>query len=85
MADAKWRKIADALQVDLSEVHRAVEEIKSCNPRPGLQFHSSPPRYVSPDVYVEKMEDEYVILLNERGYAESDREPVLSAIVAAKR
>jgi RNA polymerase sigma-54 factor len=65
VADAKWRKIADALQVDLSEVHRAVEEIKSCNPKPGLQFHSSPPRYVSPDVYVEKMEDEYVILLNE--------------------
>ena len=65
VADAKWRKIASALQVEVSEVHQAVEEIKSCNPRPGLQFHSSSPHYVYPDVHVEKIDDEYVVLLND--------------------
>lgn len=66
VADAKWRKIADALRVDISEVLAAVDEIKTCNPRPGLQFNNAPPSYVYPDVFVEKIDDEYIVLLNER-------------------
>ena len=65
VADAKWKKIAGALKTEVGEVLQAVEEIKTCNPRPGLQYHSSPPRYVYPDVHVEKIDNEYVVLLNE--------------------
>jgi RNA polymerase sigma-54 factor len=42
-----------------------VDEIKNCNPRPGGSYSSAPPRYVQPDIYVEKVDGEYVILLNE--------------------
>ncbi|MBA4603886.1 RNA polymerase factor sigma-54 [Thermoactinomyces mirandus] len=66
VADAKWRKIADTLQIEVREVLAAVEEIKTCNPKPGLQFNSAPPNYVYPDVHVEKIDGEYVVLLNER-------------------
>lgn len=66
VADAKWRKIAGALQVEVSEVLEATEEIKMCNPRPGLQFNNVPPNYVYPDVHVEKIDGEYMVLLNER-------------------
>ncbi len=66
VADAKWRKIADALQVEMNDVIEAVEEIKKCDPRPGLQFNHTPPHYVYPDIYVEKIDNEYVVLFNER-------------------
>ncbi|MFC7439919.1 RNA polymerase factor sigma-54 [Laceyella putida] len=65
VADGKWRKIAQALGVDVIEVQRAVDEIKTCHPRPGAAYASEQPRYVVPDVIVEKVNDEYVVLLEE--------------------
>ncbi|TCW39084.1 RNA polymerase RpoN-/SigL-like sigma 54 subunit [Laceyella sacchari] len=65
VADGKWRKIAQALGVDVPTVQAAVDEIKSCHPRPGAAYASEPPRYVAPDVVVEKVDGEYVVLLEE--------------------
>jgi RNA polymerase sigma-54 factor len=65
VAEGRWRKMAQALGAEISEVQAAVDEIKACNPRPGGGYGSAPTRYVYPDVFVEKVNDEYVILLNE--------------------
>lgn len=65
VAEGKWRKIAQALNVDVAEVQKAVDEIKTCHPRPGSAYASERPRYVVPDVIVDKVDDEYVVLLEE--------------------
>ena len=41
--------------------------IQSLEPLPGASFDSSEPTYVSPDVFVYSVGDEFVILLNEEG------------------
>jgi RNA polymerase sigma-54 factor len=65
VAEGKWRKIARALNADLMDVQAAVDEIRTCNPKPGAAFSGGSPRYVVPDVIVEKVDGEYVILLSE--------------------
>lgn len=41
--------------------------IFSLDPKPGRMFGSSDVQYVTPDVYVKKVGDEYVVILNEDG------------------
>ncbi len=41
--------------------------IQTLDPMPGASFGSSEPSYVSPDAYVRKVDDEFVIVLNEEG------------------
>lgn len=75
VADGKWRKIAEALGIDVTDVQRAVDEIKKCNPRPGAAFAGSSPRYVYPDVVVEKVDDEYVVVMNESDWPRLSIQP----------
>src|SRR5690606_24651790 len=41
--------------------------IRHLDPKPGLRFNPAPSQYVTPDVFVEKIDDEYVVFLNEDG------------------
>ncbi|MBI5789613.1 MAG: RNA polymerase factor sigma-54 [Candidatus Schekmanbacteria bacterium] len=63
----KYRAIVSALKIPLSKVSELVQIIASYDPRPGRQFTSSEVRYVVPDVFVYKLENEYVIILNDEG------------------
>jgi RNA polymerase sigma-54 factor len=67
LAEGRVKKIARALDCDTAVIQRAVDRIKRCNPRPGLAYHVGEPRYVVPDVVVERVENEYVVLVND-GY-----------------
>ena len=49
------------------EVKQAIEVILSLDPRPGSAFSDESVQYISPDVYVLKIDGEFVILLNEDG------------------
>ena len=60
-------KLARELSLSRDEVAAAVEEIAKLEPKPGRDFVSEEPRYVTPDVYVYKMDDEWVIQLNDDG------------------
>ncbi len=59
--------IARALGVDLHRLEPVVEVIRSLETRPGRKFNSERTHYVEPDVYVNKIGDEYVIQLNDDG------------------
>ena len=60
-------KLARELSLSKDEVGEAVEVIAKLEPKPGRDFVSEEPRYVTPDVYVYKMDDEWVIQLNDDG------------------
>jgi RNA polymerase sigma-54 factor len=45
----------------------ACEIIANMEPRPGRAFSDNEPQYITPDIYVYKFDDEYVVALNEDG------------------
>jgi RNA polymerase sigma-54 factor len=51
----------------LEEVYEATKVIMALEPRPARQFVSESPQYVTPDVYVHKIGDDYVVTLNDDG------------------
>ncbi len=60
-------QIAKALGIDLKTLEGVVEVIKHLDPKPGRKYSNERAIYVEPDVYVQKVGDEYVIVLNEDG------------------
>jgi RNA polymerase sigma-54 factor len=59
--------IAKDLKITTAEVARAVELISELEPRPGRNFVSEEPRYITPDIYIHKMGDKFVPVLNDDG------------------
>ncbi|RAL24482.1 RNA polymerase factor sigma-54 [Thermoflavimicrobium daqui] len=66
VAKGKLKKIAQELQVEVSEVQDAIDLIKECNPRPGGGYAVSKPEYIYPDVIVESVDGEFSIQLDDR-------------------
>ncbi len=62
-----FRAIARALKRDIKEIVAAVEIIKRLDPCPGRQFSEEPPQYITPDIFVYRIEDDFVIVLNDDG------------------
>jgi RNA polymerase sigma-54 factor len=67
LENKNYRAIVKALKINLEEVIRAVNIIRVLEPRPGLQFSGEEPQYIIPDIYVYKLENEFVIVLNDDG------------------
>jgi len=63
----KLSKIASELNIDVEEAQRYADEIKSLEPKPGRSFagNSEEIKYIIPDAKVEKIDGEYVVLINE--------------------
>jgi RNA polymerase sigma-54 factor len=62
-----YAAIVKATRYSLKEVLAAVDVITALNPHPGRAFSNEEPHYIIPDVYVYKMDGEYVIMLNDDG------------------
>src|SRR5687768_9965018 len=63
----KFVPLAKSLGIDLKTLEGIVEIIKHLDPKPGRKYSNERAIYVEPDVYVHKVSDEYVIVLNEDG------------------
>ena len=62
-----YKAICKALKKSMDEVVSAINVIKSLEPKPGRQFSDETPQYINPDIYVYKLEDEFVVMLNDDG------------------
>lgn len=51
----------------VEEVYEAAKVIMALEPRPARAYASEEPQYIVPDVYVQKIGDEYVVTLNDDG------------------
>jgi len=60
-------KVSKELNMDISEVQEIFDYIKTLEPKPGRAFgnHLSDVKYIIPDVNVEFVDGEYIIVLNE--------------------
>lgn len=61
----RYKNIAKSLKTDIDHVVLAVKFIKGLDPKPGDKFNDEKLRYITPDVFVHKEGDEYIILLND--------------------
>ncbi|PWA12575.1 RNA polymerase sigma-54 factor [Pueribacillus theae] len=65
LAEKKWNDIAAKYNVSLKEVQASADLVLSLNPKPGAALGEGKPRYLFPDITVEKVEGEYLVTLND--------------------
>jgi len=69
-------EISRKLGMPIEELKQHVEIIRNLDPKPGSRYNPSQSQYVIPDVYVVKIEDQYVAMLNEEGLPQLRISPV---------
>jgi RNA polymerase sigma-54 factor len=69
-------EIARRLGMSIDDLKEHIEIIRNLDPKPGSRFNPSQSQYVIPDVYVMKVEDQYVAVLNEDGLPQMRISPV---------
>src|SRR5512140_668770 len=62
-----YAAIAKDLKLSIEEVVKAVKVISHLEPKPGRAYSAEDAQYITPDVYVHKMGDKYVTVLNDDG------------------
>jgi RNA polymerase sigma-54 factor len=63
----RFDKIAKELSVPVEAVIEAAHDIARLEPKPGRNYGEGDVRYITPDVYVSKDGDEFVVTLNDEG------------------
>jgi len=69
-------EIARRLECTVEDLKEHLDVITHLDPKPGGRFNPQPSQYVIPDVYVMKVEDQYVAALNEEGLPQLRISPV---------
>jgi RNA polymerase sigma-54 factor len=55
------------MKLPLDRIMESIEEIQELEPKPGRRFGGNDSRYVVPDVTIQKVGTDYVVVLNEEG------------------
>jgi len=66
LVNNKKAEIARALRVSPEDVQNATDALSQLSPKPGLEITTDEERYVVPDLIVERVGEDYVVLLNDR-------------------
>lgn len=67
LENRNYSMICKELKAGAEDVNLAVNIIKRLDPRPGKVFSDEEPHYIEPDICVYKVEDDFVIMLNDDG------------------
>jgi RNA polymerase sigma-54 factor len=62
----RYREIARNLKKTVKEIQAAAEVVAGLDPRPGTRYSAEEPRYIVPDLIVDKVEDDYVVQINDK-------------------
>lgn len=62
----KFTKVAGAMNLSVLRIQELADFIKTLNPKPGASFNNGEEiRYIVPDIFVERVGGEYMILVND--------------------
>ena len=61
----KYSFIAGKLGVRQEEIRRSIGRITTLEPNPGSRFNSTPARYITPEIVLRRVKDNYRIILND--------------------
>jgi len=59
--------IAKDLNQPVEEIYEAAKVIRDFDPKPGRQYTSDEPTYITPDVFIHKVGDKYFVVANDDG------------------
>lgn len=62
-----YQAIARDLKEPLEEIYEAAKVIMQFDPRPGREFTTEDPHYITPDVFIHKVGDKYFVVPNDDG------------------
>ncbi|MDH5477075.1 MAG: RNA polymerase factor sigma-54 [Nitrospinota bacterium] len=63
--ERNYKKIAKSMDVTQEDIIDAVRIIKEFDPKPGLEYNPEEAVYITPDLYVVKVDNEYQVYLND--------------------
>lgn len=63
----RYKPLARKFKISMEELKEYLDMMQTLDPMPGTNFSSTEPHYVSPDVFVYKYGEDFVIILNEDG------------------
>lgn len=61
----KYRQIARKLKVTPARIQKAAEIIATLEPKPGRLFSKESAQYITPDIFVHKDNEDYIIIMND--------------------
>ncbi len=67
LTHARFGTIAKSFSLPLAHLQPELKKISALSPHPGRQYNNTPTHYVEPDVYILKVDNSYVIQLNDNG------------------
>ncbi len=85
LVNRRFPEIARLLKVTVLEVQTAADEIATLNPRPGTSVSAEDPKYVVPDLLIERVDDEYVVMLNDRNVPRLRISSAYESVIAANK
>jgi RNA polymerase sigma-54 factor len=85
LVNRRFAEIARVLKVSVLEVQTAADAIATLNPRPGTLVSSEDPKYVVPDLLVERVDEEYVVMLNDRNVPRLRISSAYAGVIAANK
>ncbi len=62
----RYLEIGRKVKRSVRDIQTAADAIGKLDPRPGTRYSSEEPRYIVPDLIVEKVDGEYIVQLNDR-------------------
>lgn len=65
IARNKLPQVAKRMEIGLDELNKLIEELKTLNPHPGAAVAPNNPIYVIPEIFVERVGDEFKIVQND--------------------
>ncbi len=77
-----YAAIAKALAVPLEKIIQATRVILDFEPKPGHLFNTGDTQYITPDIYVYKVAEEFIIVLNDDGMPKLRISPYYKNILA---
>ncbi len=81
LQNRRYKELADVLGLPMEDLHAEIEIIKGLDPRPGQKYNIESSRYVIPDVYIVKIDDDYQVMLNEEGLPRLRISPVYRKMI----
>ncbi|MGK7345721.1 MAG: RNA polymerase factor sigma-54 [Candidatus Nitrospinota bacterium M3_3B_026] len=85
LEEKNFAKLARSLGVSVDEVVDAVRVIRELDPKPGLEFNPEETHYITPDLFVVKVDDEYQVYLNDEGIPKLRINPYYQSILKNKK
>jgi RNA polymerase sigma-54 factor len=85
LVNRRFPEIARLLKVTVQEVQEASDGIASLHPRPGTLVSAEDPKYVVPDLLVERVDEEYVVMLNDKNVPRLRISAAYGDVIAANK